>query len=314
MTLLPLVSSVAAGNCTILKLPEGAPNTAELLARLFERYFDREYIATVTDSFSVVRALHTCKFDLVSYSGGSLVARIVARAAAEKLTPVMMNLSSKPPCIVTSRANLNLAARKIVSGKLKSAGQNPCAPDYLLVDTEVKEELYAYMKRYWQLYHEQPGILHPKMASRLHFDRMIAAMEDARKRGGRLVLGGGFNPENLKIDFTVIDNLPSSSKLLREEIFGPVLPVVEYSGLGAAVQYIKRRPAPLCAYIFTENRVEREFLLREICFGSGSVNDVGSQFTNPRLPFGGVRASGFGKIRGKSGFDAMSAKAAVIIS
>lgn len=311
LSLLPLVSALAAGDCAIIKLPDNCRRTTPLLYELIERYFDREYVAAVTDSFSAVRALHTCRFDLVFYTGGALVARIISKAAAEKLTPVVTELGGKSPVIVTADANLRLAAKRIVFGKLLSAGQTCVAPDYLFVDEKVKEELLWYMRMYTKKFYsegcEDRG--YPKIINKLHYDRLVSYLGD-----GKIVFGGGHDDAERKIEFTVMENIDPRSKLFREEIFGPILPVFSYKSLRGTVSFLRSRPAPLALYLFTGSTADRDYVLSSLPSGGGCVNDTMMHMMNPNLPFGGIGLSGSGRYHGRSGFDTMSSHTSMLIS
>lgn len=310
LSLLPLVSSIAAGNCTIIKLPENSSHTTALLCKLIDRYFDREYIAAVTDSFDAVRALRGGRFDLVFYTGGALVAKIISKAAAEKLTPVLLELGGKSPCIVDKTANLKLAAKRIVFGKALASGQTCVAPDYLFVDGTVKEKLIGYIKYYSEkFYSDQPhkNRYYPKIINTLHFERLRSYLED-----GDIIMGGEVNEAENKISLTLMENIKKGSKLYTEEIFGPILPVFEYADIHTVIRFLARRPTPLALYLFTTDKTLRDKVIGTLSFGNGCVNDTVMQLSNPRLPFGGIGLSGSGRYHGKSGFDSFSAECSVM--
>jgi len=308
----PLISSIAAGNCTILKLSEHSKNTTVLLMELFERYFDREYIATTTDSFAAVRAIRTERFDIVFYTGGSLVAKLVAKAAAAQLIPVVYELGGKNPCIVDKTANIKLAAKRIVSGKMLNSGQSSYAPDYLFVDSAVKDELIEHMKRYAEVFYslnQCENSIYPKIINKMHFGRLKAYLDD-----GDIIFGGDADEMSNKISLTLIENLKRTSKLHFEEIFGPIMPVYEFSDIDIVINFISKRDKPLALYLFTRDKKVRGKIVKRLDFGGGCINDTVMHTANPYLPFGGVGASGYGRYRGKSGFETFSSDTSVLQS
>lgn len=312
LSMIPLVSSIAAGNCTILKLSEHSPHTSKLLMELIDRYFDREYIAAYMDSFEAIKAIKQEPFGLVFYTGGSAVARIVSKAAAAQLTPVVLELGGKSPCIVDKTANLRLAARRIVAGKVINAGQTCVAPDYLFVESSVKDELMAYMKEYHDKFcTDNPcaNDLYPKIVNRMHFDRLRNYLAD-----GDIIMGGELSEQTGRISLTLMEKIDKDSKLMSEEIFGPILPVFEFDDIGTVISHLRRRPKPLALYLFTRSRATRNAVIEGVDFGCGCVNDTLIQTANPYLPFGGVGESGMGRYHGKAGFETFSARSSVLNS
>ncbi len=310
LSMLPLISSIAAGNCTILKLSEHSPNTSRLLRELIDRYFDREYIAAYMDSFEAIKAIRQEPFGLIFYTGGSAVARIVSKAAAAQLTPVVLELGGKSPCIVDKTANLRLAARRIVAGKLINAGQTYVAPDYLFVESSVKDELMEYIREYYDKFYPErlcENSFYPKIVNRMHFDRIKNYLTD-----GSIIMGGEVSEETGRISLTLMENIDKDSKLLSEEIFGPILPVFEFNEIGAVINTLRKRPKPLALYLFTRSKKIRNAVLGNLDFGCGCVNDTLMQAANPHLPFGGVGESGVGRCHGKAGFDTFSAESSIL--
>ncbi len=312
LAMLPLISSIAAGNCTILKLSENAPNTSALLMELIDRYFDREYVAAYMDSFEAIKAIKQEPFGLIFYTGGPAVARIVSKAAAAQLTPVVLQLGGKSPCIVDKTANLRLAARRIVAGKVINAGQSCAAPDYLYVEHSVKDELIGYIKEYHDKFcSENPcqNSNYPKIVNRMHFDRLKNYLVD-----GDIILGGDANAETGRISLTLMEKIDKDSSLLSEEIFGPILPVFEFDDISTVVNQIRSGTKPLALYLFTKNKINANTVLENLDFGCGCVNDTLIQGANPHLPFGGIGESGTGKYHGKAGFDTFSSESAIVKS
>jgi len=296
LSMIPLISSIAAGNCTILKLSEHSVSTSALLCELIEKYFDREYIAAYMDSFEAVKAIQREQFGLVFYTGGAVVARIIAKAAAAQLTPVVLELGGKSPCIVDKTANLRLAARRIVAGKLINAGQTCVAPDYLYVHTEVKDKLLAYIKEYNERFCTSEPLEnahYPRIINRIHFDRLKNYLDD-----GEIVIGGEYDDKTRRMAFTVMENIDRDSKLMSEEIFGPILPIFEYDDVNTVISTIRKSPKPMALYVFTRSKSVAKQIVNGLDFGCGCINDTVMQLANPNLPVGGVGESGMGRYHG----------------
>lgn len=312
LAMIPLISSIAAGNCTILKLSEHSPNTSRLLCELIDRYFDREYIAAYMDSFEAVKAIRREPFGLIFYTGGSAVARIISKAAAAQLTPVVLELGGKSPCIVDKTANLRLAARRIVSGKLINAGQTYVAPDHLYVESSVKDELLSYIREYSEKYCTETPLdncFYPKIINRMHFDRLRAYLDD-----GDIIMGGESDAKSGRMALTLMENIDKDSKLMTEEIFGPILPIFEFSDINVVISTLRKRPKPLALYVFSRNKATCKQIVNSLDFGCGCINDTLMQVANPNLPFGGVGESGMGRYHGKAGFDTFSTSSSLLKS
>ena len=310
LSIQPLISSIAAGNCTILKLSEQSPHTSKLLSELIDKYFDREYIAAYNDSFEAVKAIRWEKFGLVFYTGGPTVARIISKAAAAQLTPVVLELGGKSPCIVDHTANLKLAAKRIIAGKLLNAGQTCVAPDYLYVESCVKEEFIGYLREYHDrfcLASPTENKFYPKIINRIHFERLKNYLDD-----GDIIFGGETNEETGRIGLTLMEHIKKDSKLASEEIFGPILPLFEFGDINIVINTLKKRPKPLALYLFSKNKATINNVLENLDFGCGCINDTVMQIANPHLPFGGIGESGIGRYHGKAGFDTFSAESSVM--
>ena len=301
LTLAPLVSAMAAGCCAILSLPPDAPATSSVLAQMMEEGFPEEYIAPVLGTIPNNTQLFSMPFDHIFFTGSPRVGKIVLAAAAENLTPVTLELGGKSPCIVEETADLALAARRIVWGKCLNAGQTCVAPDYLLVQDTVKNELVARMQEEMRRQYpvnmmENPE--YPRIVNEKHFTRLCRLME-----GQKILFGGGKNPDTLKIQLTLLEELSLDSPVMQEEIFGPVLPVISYHKLDDALRLVASRPKPLACYLFSGNRKKARYIFSRLSFGGGCYNDVIVHLTSPRLPFGGIGNSGMGSCHGKAGFD-----------
>ncbi len=301
LTLAPLVSAIAAGCCAILSLPPDAPATSAVLAQMIGEGFPEEYIAPVLGTIPHNTRLFSMPFDHIFFTGSPRVGKIVLAAAAENLTPVTLELGGKSPCIVEETADLALAARRIVWGKCLNAGQTCVAPDYLLVQDTVKNELVARMQEEMRRQYpvdmvENPE--YPRIVNEKHFTRLRGLME-----GQNILFGGGVDPDTLKLQLTLLDEPSLESPVMQEEIFGPVLPVISYHKLEDALRLVASRPKPLACYLFSGNRKKARYIFSRLSFGGGCYNDVIVHLTSPRLPFGGIGNSGMGSCHGKAGFD-----------
>lgn len=301
LILAPLVSAIAAGNCAILLLPEDAPETSGALARMIKKLYPEEYIASAPASVEGNGRFLSLPFDHIFFTGSPRVGRIVMGAAAKNLTPVTLELGGKSPCIVDKTADLPLAAKRIAWGKCLNAGQTCVAPDYVLVEKSVREAFVKELKK--QADALFPGGMlsngdYPHLVNRKHFDRVVKLMD-----GEKILFGGKSDPETLKIELTALDVPDLESPVMKEEIFGPVLPVIPYDSIDGAMTLILDRPKPLALYLFMEDRELSCRVFREISFGGGCLNDTIVHLLPHNLPFGGVGESGMGSCHGKAGFD-----------
>ena len=300
----PLVGAIAAGNCAILKPSEIAENTSRLVADLVRDTFDPAFVAAIEGGVETSQQLLAQKFDRIFFTGGTKIGRIVMEAAAKNLTPVTLELGGKSPCIVDADVDLDLAAKRITWGKFINAGQTCIAPDYLLVDRTVKSELLAGIKKYiGEFYGDDPS-QSPDLArliSQRHFDRVAEFVND-----GKVVIGGETKPEERYIAPTVLDEITWDDPVMEDEIFGPILPVLDYTNLSEAIEQINQRPKPLALYIFSRDKQKQQQVLDRTSSGGVCVNDTVMQVGVPELPFGGVGDSGIGSYHGKSSFDTFS--------
>lgn len=304
LTVSPLISAIAAGNCVIIKPSEIAPATSALIAKMCEEVFHPAHVMTVEGGKETSEALLELPFDKIFYTGGTAVGRIVMEAAAKNLTPVTLELGGKSPCIIDQSANLKLAAKRIIWGKLINAGQTCVAPDYILAHKSIKDKLIEEMKReickqYGDAPTENPN--YPKIINSRHFKRLSSLIN-----GENIIYGGNSNPATLQIEPTIIDAPSPSSPIMKEEIFGPILPILTFSMPQEAVKIIRQSPKPLALYVFTSRKAVEKYYLGNISFGGGCINDTVVHLSVPRLPFGGVGSSGMGSCHGKAGFDAFT--------
>ena len=310
LAIAPVIGAIAAGNCVIMKPSEYSPHTSALIARMIEEVFEKSFVTVVLGCQKESESLLSNNFDYICFTGSTNVGKIIMEAASKHLTPVTLELGGKSPCIVDETANIKLAARRIIWGKLLNAGQTCVAPDYLLVHKNVKEALLQEMISCTKLYFgEKPcdNAEYPKIINKKHFDRLLNLLQDER-----VIVGGGFNAESLQIAPTLLDGVSWDSPIMQEEIFGPLLPIITYESLSEAVEQINCRPKPLALYLFTTNKLNEKAVLQNISFGGGCVNDTVMHLSIPWIPFGGVGESGMGGYRGKFGFETFSHKKSVL--
>lgn len=302
MLLSPLISSIAAGNTTVLKPSELATETEIVLNTLVNETFEPEYIATVNGDGPMVSSLiANHHFDHVFFTGSTAVGSKVMQAAARQLSPVTLELGGKSPCIVAADASLDFAAKKIAWGKWINAGQTCVAPDYLLVHESVKEKLLGKLvavtgKMFGS--NPQESADYPRIINEKRWDIIAAYLQE-----GNIVYGGQADRADRYIAPTILDGVDANSVLMKEEIFGPVLPVLTYTTPQEALEIIEANPYPLACYIFTHDKKTEDFYTENIRFGGGCINNTLVHLGNPSLPFGGVGYSGMGAYHGKRGFD-----------
>ena len=306
----PLVGSMAAGNCTVVKPSEYAPQTAALLKKIISNNFDPGYIAVLEGDAEVSQALLAENFDYIFFTGSPAVGKMVMQAAARHLTPVTLELGGKSPCIVDRDIDLNLTAKRIVSGKFINAGQTCIAPDYLLVHQERKTQLLEQMVSYIrQFYGDDPQLSpdYPRIINERHFLRLAELMQK-----GKVVAGGRTDRQDLYIAPTIMDEIAWDDPVMQDEIFGPILPVLTYQSLSEALMRVKTLPKPLAFYFFSKNRQAGEKIIKDTSFGGGCINDTLLHFANPHLPFGGIGSSGIGSYHGKKSFETFSHRKSVL--
>ena len=306
----PLIAAMSAGNTAVLKPSELATASAELMENLIAKYFDNEYIAVVNGGVETTTELLKNRYDYIFFTGSTQIGKIIARAAAEHLTPTTLELGGKSPCIIDEKVNLDISARRIVWGKFFNAGQTCVAPDYILVPPALKEKLIERLNHYInKMYGADPRQSedYARIISERHFDRLVALLD-----GAKVAVGGQSSRDEKYIAPTVLDDVQPDDKIMQEEIFGPILPILEYEGLDQAIETVKSRPEPLSLYLFSSNSANQKRVLEEIPFGGGCVNNLLVHLSNPNLPFGGRGDSGHGAYHGKYGFDTFSHKKSVM--
>jgi aldehyde dehydrogenase (NAD+) len=308
LTLVPLISSIAAGNTCIVKPSELPENTMHLLAELINNNFPPNYLFVAAGGIPETTELLQLRFDKIFFTGSPKVGKIVYEAAARNLVPVVLELGGKSPAIVTQTADLKVAAKRLVWGKFLNGGQTCIAPDYLLVAESVKPKLLQLMKEKLEAINYSDGAEHyTSIINKRNFDR-VSSLIDKHK----IFYGGKTNEETLYIGPTILDNVSWEDAVMQEEIFGPVFPVISFSSYDDVLQKIIDGEKPLAAYLFTKSDEEKSKLLKLVSFGGGCINDTLMHITSDYLPFGGIGNSGIGNYHGEYGFLSFSHQKSVI--
>lgn len=318
LTLGPLVSALAAGNCAILKPSEHAPHTASLLQEVIRDLFEEQHVAVVTGGPDVAEALTHQPFDHIYFTGSPTVGRRVMTAAAEHLTSVTLELGGKSPAIVDNTADLSRAAARIAWSKFVNAGQTCIAPDYVLVHEEAEDALVDEIQdAIHRFYGPSPDRQrasddYARMAYDDHFENVVGLLTDALQAGAQVAAGGQHDAETRFVAPTVLTDVPLDTSIMQEEIFGPLLPLIPYTSLDDALRIVNERPEPLSLYLFTECTATEDAVLRRTTAGSTCINEGFLHFNHPELPFGGKGESGIGRGHGRHGFEAFSNERAVL--
>lgn len=308
LSLSPIVAALAAGNCCILKPSEIAENTMKVMAKIINKNFPPEYLHVYEGGIDETTELLKLKFDKIFFTGSTKIGNIVYKAAAENLTPVVLELGGKSPAIITKDANLEVAAKRIVWGKFLNAGQTCVAPDYLLVEESIQEQFLEMLRKNIQQFKYEPQSEHyTKIINQKNFQRLIKLIDQ-----DKIYFGGNSDEENRYIEPTILTNINWKDEVMQEEIFGPILPVISFTNFNLILNEIIELEKPLAAYLFTNNSEEKENFKNKISFGGGCINDVIMHLGNENLPFGGVGNSGIGNYHGKFGFETFSHQKAVL--
>lgn len=297
----PVLGAIAAGNCVILKPSEGASHTASAMKKMFDETFPSEIISVVEGGPEVSQQLIELPPDYIFYTGGTIVGKIVAQAASKNLIPYTLELGGKSPCIIDESADLKLAARRIVWGKAITAGQTCVAPDYLLIHKNARDAFVNEVKKALNQFYPAGALNdeeYPRIINRKHFDRLKGLMQD-----GKILLGGKWDEARFKIEPTLLEDVNWNHAIMKEEIFGPLLPVISFDTVNEVIATINHQPKPLSLYVFSGNKKFQQRILQEVSYGGASVNDTIEHLGNSYLPFGGIGTSGIGAYHGKWSFD-----------
>ena len=315
LTFGPLVSAIAAGNCCILKPSEATPATSRLMQEIVEQLFDPSEIALVQGEVETAQALLELPFHHIFFTGSPAVGKIVMKAASRHLSSVTLELGGKSPAFVDETAALETTAKRLAWGKCLNAGQICVAPDYVLVTEKAKDGLIKALKK------ELDGFFHGKaeasdsftrIINEKHLKRLSESLEDATARGARVLYGGNFDTKSRYFEPTLLEGVPEGARLLEEEIFGPILPIVTVSGVAEAISFINRRERPLALYVFSRDKHTIRQMNSKTRAGSGCINHNVVHYTNHNLPFGGVNNSGAGRSHGFYGFLEFSNQRSVV--
>ena len=304
LTMAPLIGAIAAGNCAIIKTPKTSPYTSGAVVDIINFTFDRNYVYAIDEVIPYDDILRQ-KYDYIFFTGSERVGKTVMRAAADNLTPVTLELGGKNPCIIDETADIELAAKKIMWSKILNAGQSATAPDYVLVPVSVKQQLIDALTASVKELVGDPFANgdYPRIINLHHYMRLKNLIDKGRVSG---VIGGRCDDSQMRIEPAVFPDVTFDDDIMRNEIFGPILPVISYDDREEMLALLKRRPKSLALYIFTEDKESADEIISDISFGSCCVNDCMVQMTNEALPFGGIGTSGMGTYHGKSGFDTFS--------
>ncbi len=302
----PLIGAIAAGNTAIVKPSELTPHVAIVIKDIIEDTFDEAYVSVVEGGIEETQALLSLPFDYMFFTGSEKVGKIVYEAAARKLIPVTLELGGKSPVIVDDTANIKVASERISFGKFTNAGQTCVAPDYILVQRKVKNDLIKALKKtitefYGENIEKSPNF--GRIVNQKHFNRLNDLIQIHKDN---VVFGGNSSKEDLYIEPTLLDNITNDNKIMKEEIFGPILPIITYDNFDEVLEIIQSKSKPLSLYLFSEDENMTHRVVEELSFGGGAINDTLMHLANPNLPFGGVGSSGIGQYHGKYSFDTFS--------
>ena len=311
LSMMPLIGALAAGNCVIIKTSKSSPATSGVIVDLINSTFEKNHVYAIEQVIAYNDILDQ-KYDYIFFTGSERVGKTVMRAAADNLTPVTLELGGKSPCIVDPSADIDMAARKIMWGKILNAGQTCVAPDYVLVHENVKDELIAALKKYAkELVGGDPfnNPDYPHIVSLHHYMRLMNMIDKEE-----VVIGGRGDDKRLLIEPTILPEATYESVIMKAEIFGPVLPVITYDDTLEMVALLKHQPKPLACYIFSRNDDFITLVTETVPYGGGCINDIIMHVASEHLPFGGVGASGMGKYHGKASFDTFTHEKSVYSS
>lgn len=310
LTIAPLIAAIAAGNCAIVKPSELSPATSNIIAEIVSKNFDPAHVTVFEGGVEETKMLLEEKFDYIFFTGGTAVGKIIMNAAAKHLTPLTLELGGKSPTIVHSDAHLEYAAKRIAWGKFFNSGQTCLAPDYLLIHRDVKNSfIEIFKKTIISFYGKDPSKSpdYARIINDRHFSRICSLM-----KSGTIIHGGQCDPQSRYISPTIIDSVSLEDPIMKEEIFGPLFPVMTYETIEEAIAVVKSLPRPLALYLFTNSHKIESAVFNNVSFGGGCINDTVSHVGSTTLPFGGIGDSGMGRYHGKAGFDTFSHQQSIL--
>jgi aldehyde dehydrogenase (NAD+) len=303
--LTPLVGAISAGNCVMLKPAHYSKHVSEVIREFVSETFDPGYISVITGGRDVNQAILDERFDFIFFTGSPPLGKIVMEKASKHLTPVTLELGGKNPCIVAPDANIDVAARRICFGKFLNAGQTCIAPDYLFVHVDVKKQLLDKIRQCIERFHGNDPEQSPDFG-RIITDAQFSRLKNLMHSAGTIIHGGRLNPKTRYIEPTLIDGITPDDPIMQEEIFGPLLPILDYTRIDDVISHINEREKPLALYFFSASKELREQILSRTSSGGGCVNDTIMHISNSRMPFGGVGNSGMGHYHGRFSFETFS--------
>ena len=306
----PLIGAIGAGNCAVIKPASYAKNTSNIIKKLLGECFDERYVSVVLGGREENSALLEQRFDYIFFTGSVSVGKLVAEKASKNLTPVTLELGGKSPCVIDKTANLKIAARRLAFGKFLNVGQTCVAPDYLLIDKSVKEEFLKYfMAEIKKMFGEEPlkNESYGKIINEKHFNRICGLIDK-----NKLIFGGDSDEKSLKIEPTILDNVTLDDACMKEEIFGPIMPVISFDNIDDAIKIIRNFEKPLALYLFSNDKKVVNRFLTSVPYGGGCVNDTIIHLATTKMGFGGVGYSGYGSYHGKRSFLTFSHEKSIV--
>ncbi len=306
----PLIGAIGAGNCAVIKPASYAKNTSNIIKKLLGECFDERYVSVVLGGREENSALLEQRFDYIFFTGSVSVGKLVAEKASKNLTPVTLELGGKSPCVIDKTANLKIAARRLAFGKFLNVGQTCVAPDYLLIDKSVKEEFLKYFQaEIIKMFGSEPlkNDSYGKIINEKHFNRICGLIDK-----NNLIFGGDSDEKSLKIEPTILDNVTLDDACMKEEIFGPIMPVISFDNIDDAIKIIRNFEKPLALYLFSNDKKVVNRFLTSVPYGGGCVNDTIIHLATTKMGFGGVGYSGYGSYHGKRSFLTFSHEKSIV--
>lgn len=308
LSLVPLIAAVSAGNTVILKPSSSSLNTSKIIKKIINNVFDSSFVEVIIGSSTEAEELLKLKFDYIFFTGSIKIGKKVMEYASKNLTPITLELGGKSPCIIDSNVNMKKVVRRIIFGKFLNAGQTCIAPDYILIKKESKDDFIKFFKEDIINFYTN-NILdnkdYPKIINEHHYNRLINLIKEQN-----IVFGGNYKDN--KIEPTLLDDINFDSNIMKDEIFGPILPIITFNNFYDLINLLKEKEKPLALYLFTEDKKIEDLIISNISFGGGTINDTIMHFTNPNLPFGGVGLSGIGNYHGYNSFKTFSHEKSVL--
>jgi aldehyde dehydrogenase (NAD+) len=308
LAIAPLIGAIAAGNSAVLKLSPDSMHTSLVTKKMIESIFDERFVSVFTGGLEESKEVLNQRYDYIFFTGSTQVGKIVMSQASKYLTPVTLELGGKSPCIIDQSADIKKAAKRIAFGKFVNAGQTCIAPDYIYVHKNVKDEFISHMKTYVNEFFNGDSINHedyPKIINSRHYNRLIALMNK-----DKIIFGGQYS--NQKIEPTLLDHVTREDSIMQEEIFGPLLPILDFDDVNDVIHNLKTQEKPLALYLFTKSKANENLILHSLSFGGASINDTLMHVASGYLPFGGVGESGMGSYHGKSSFDTFTHEKSIL--